>query len=366
MINILVNGLTRTFGGIESLFYAILQYADKDKYHFDFLCFENVAARKDEFEKLGSNVYFIPRPGKDYKGYKKGLENVFKKNKYDIYHVNLTRYKPDYDIKVAKRNGCKIIIHSHLTGINKSEKPIYTFMRYAEFAFYKRPVVKMADLLMACSKNAAKYLFGNLPCHILYNGIDYTQYQYSDKNRNLIRQEFQLSDDDILFGNVGRLTFQKNQEFLIDVFSQVHSRNDKTKLVIVGDGEKYNVLKKCVKEHNLSNAVILTGNRSDVGKILSAFDCFVLPSIREALPISLIEAQVNGLKCIVSDNITHEVDISDIKRVNIIGDATKDWMVALSAVQPRLINHSNRTVDEKFRIERCVDDLESTYERLAL
>lgn len=364
MINILVNGLTRTFGGIESLFYSVIQNVDKEQFHFDFLCFENTAARADDFKKLGSNVIYIPRPGKNYVSYKRALDQVFENNKYDIYHVNLTRYKPDYDIKVAKLSGCKIIIHSHLTGINKAKNPIYTIMRHLEFLVYRKPVIKRADLLMACSEDAGHYLFGKLPFNILYNGIDYTKFYYSQSNRNTIRKEFHINDDEILFGNVGRLTIQKNQAFLLQVFKSVYEKNKKVKLLIVGDGERRSELQAYINDNNLSKAVILTGNRSDVGKILSALDCFVLPSIREALPISLIEAQVNGLKCIISNNITYEVDISEITRVSIRGDVLQDWVDLLLSIGKRNNSNEKNNIEEKFMIERCVKNLEAAYMRL--
>lgn len=364
MINILVNGLTRTFGGIESLFYSIVKYSDRSKFHFDFLCFEKHAERAEDFEKLGSKIYYIPRPGENYFDYKQTLNSLFNEKKYDVYHVNLTRYKPDYDIKMAKRSGCKIVIHSHLTGINKSKNPIYTGIRYLEFLVYKKPVIKMADCLLACSNDAGKYLFGHLKYNIIYNGVNYEDYLFSLENRKSVRREFNIKKGEILIGNVGRLTIQKNQIYLLDMFRKVIRSSKKYKLMIVGEGERNKELKKYINDYNLEDYVIMAGNRNDVGRLLSAFDCFVLPSIREALPISLIEAQINGLQCIVTENITREVDISNIIRIGIGNENLTKWSKSILNITLPRENYICAEQDDKFCITRCIENFGRLYERL--
>lgn len=83
---------------------------------------------------------------------------------------------------------------------------------------------------------------------------------------------------------------------------------------------------KMIQEKSLENRVLITGFRSDIDEILSALDIFVLPSKYEGLPISTIEAQTNGLTCLVSENVPNSVNLTgNVEFLPVDADSTELW-----------------------------------------
>ncbi len=76
-------------------------------------------------------------------------------------------------------------------------------------------------------------------------------------------------------------------------------------------GEEKNKIENEAKKLNIDSRIFFLGIRNDVGELLSAMDLFILPSIYEGAPLSLIEAQTNGIDAIVTSNISKEVFIND-------------------------------------------------------
>ena len=141
---------------------------------------------------------------------------------------------------------------------------------------------------------------------VVYNGINVERFQSVPESKNDIRNSLGLKDDDFVIGHVGRFTYPKNHVFIIDVFNQVVKHNTKAKLLLVGTGELKAIIKKQVSNLRLSDNVLFLDQRSDIERILKAMDVFLFPSHYEGLPVSLIEAQAAGLKCVTSTNVTEE------------------------------------------------------------
>ncbi|OZG49203.1 glycosyl transferase family 1 [Bombiscardovia coagulans] len=202
----------------------------------------------------------------------------------------------------------KIFVHAHNTQPTVNGK-----VKLLHYLF--RPVLNLcADTELACSKAAALYLFGESKYQkftIIKNGIDTEHFTYNEHARQRIRKELGIDDDIKLIGNVGRMTKQKNQELLIEAFAKVHKQIPKSCLLILGDGDLADQLKKQCHELSIADSVIFAGNQSDTAPYYSAMDLFVFPSIHEGLPISLIEAQTTGLPVLVSQSVTREVAITD-------------------------------------------------------
>ena len=97
---------------------------------------------------------------------------------------------------------------------------------------------------------------------------------------------------------VGRLTKQKNQELLINAFSEIHSKYPQYKLYIYGDGELYSELNNLVKQLSIDDSVVFAGNVPNVHEMISTAEMFVLPSNYEGLSNALLEAMIMGIPCI--------------------------------------------------------------------
>jgi glycosyltransferase involved in cell wall biosynthesis len=136
--------------------------------------------------------------------------------------------------------------------------------------------------------------------------------------REAVRSKLGIGDEDVLIGNVGRLTGQKNQSALIDILAEIRSREKngtvgkdrrgEYRLILIGDGEDREMLEKKAEILKVGDSVPFTGAVDNVADYLQAIDVAAMPSRYEGLAIAAIEAQAAGLPCVTADTFSHEVD----------------------------------------------------------
>lgn len=132
-----------------------------------------------------------------------------------------------------------------------------------------------------------------------------------------------------MIGTVGRLSKEKNHRLLIDSLPEILIRHPDAVLMLVGDGALHNDLEDQARQLGVNNSVLFVGSQKDVQAYLSAFDVFAFPSLYEGLSLSLLEAQFNGLPCVVSDGVSREAFISTNLRVVSLDDEPA-WSSAIS------------------------------------
>ena len=121
-----------------------------------------------------------------------------------------------------------------------------------------------------------------------------------------------MNDDDILIGNIGRMEKQKNQLFLIEVFKKLYEKNDKYKLLIIGEGKLETKIKNKISKYQLENVTYIKKRIKNVNEYMMAMDIFALPSLYEGLGIVLIEGQASGLKCFTTlDTVAKETNLTN-------------------------------------------------------
>lgn len=305
-------------GGAETLIMNIYRNIDRTKVQFDFLLHNpERTAYEDEIESLGGRIYHIPRfLGYNKLSYDKELKVFLDAHpEFTIIHDHLMD-SAEETFKIAKKLGRITVAHSHAV------EEVKTPLDYARFLF-RRNLYKYADVRLACSKEAGLWLYRNKKDFIIINnGIDTEKYRFSEELRREKRNELGITPETILVSNVGRLVEGKNHRRLIDIFALFHQANEDSKLMITGAGELEDVLKKKVKDKGLENNITFTGERSDIPALLAASDIFLFPSLSEGLGIVLVEAQAEGLPCVLSSNIPEEVDLipSLVNRVSLDED----------------------------------------------
>lgn len=304
-----LGGLNR--GGAETMVMNLYRNIDRNKIQFDFIKHtESKCAYDDEIKELGGRIYSIPK----YKvynhfQYKKAWNNFLKKHpEYKIIHGHVRSTATIY-LKIAKKYGLYTIAHSHSTSSGKGIKAIIKNMLQFRIRY-------IADFFMGCSQDANEWLFGKKianseKCFVLPNAIEVEKYKYNEEIARKIKAEFNIKNDEIVVGHIGRFSYMKNHKFLIEIFEKL-CKTENCKLLLVGDGELKNDIQNIVKNKHLENKVIFTGVRSDVNEILQAMDIFVMPSIFEGLPVTLIEAQASGVPSLIANTITKEVDITPL------------------------------------------------------
>jgi len=330
MDRILVFGMTENPGGVESFIVNYYRNIDRKKIQFDFLCNSHEAvAYEDELIKLGGRTFHITARSKDRATYKKELENVFRNHasEWSVIWVNVCSLANIDYLKVAKKYGIKKrIIHSH-NSQNMDGK-----LRVLLHKWNKRSIGKYATDFWACSEDAAHWFYSDelmKRAVVIHNAIDVERMKFDEEKRKAIREQYHIENKYVI-GNIGRLHFQKNQAFAIDVFNEYHKKNSDSVLVLVGQGEDEGKLKNQVNNLGLRDFVIFAGVQKDIQGWLSAFDLFLFPSKFEGLSVVAMEAQANGVpiygskgvipaEVVVNDNfITLELNIGVTKWAEIM------------------------------------------------
>lgn len=301
-IKVLEFEITENMGGVESLLCSIDRKIDKNKFQIDFIA-NHPAKYQKELKELGSNIYLLPSVF-NYEKYKKRLNNILDRH-YDIVHFNKNSLANSLPLYIVNRHEShpKIILHSHNTAPTRSTPGLKSLHKLNKLLVNNIPNYKIA-----CSKEAEKWMFNkNNKVEIINNGIDIAKFQFSENKRQLIRQKYDIGDDTVLIGNVGRFNQQKNHVGIVNIFEKINRLNANTKLMLIGEGKEKEKIIHLVNEKKLDKKVIFVGNTSHVDEYLSAMDIFLMPSLYEGLPIAAVEAQTSGLLTFVSDNISDEV-----------------------------------------------------------
>ncbi len=356
----IIGGMNRC--GAETFLMNVYREIDKDRFDFYFLCYDkNVKYDyEDEINTLGGKIISIPSLKKvGVKKFISSLQETMKDNKFDVIHAH-TYYNSALPLYVARRSKIPIrIVHSHTTlSEYKSSliKKAYNFLS-------KIIIDKNANMFLACSEDAGKSLFfRNRKIIIIKNGINLNQFKFSEKARKKIREKFKIKQNEVLIGHIGRFEEEKNHIFLIQIFKCLLQKNKNYKLMLLGNGKELNNIKKLCKENQLQNKILFLGNVSNVSEIINAFDLFVFPSLFEGLGIVLIEAQANGLKCITSNKVPKEADISGKTQFLSLEDGCESWVNSI--LNTNIEREKINTIHFNYDIKDTVNILVEIYNQL--
>lgn len=307
-------------GGLETMLMNYYRHIDRNKVQFDFLVHrQEHFDYDDEIEELGGKIYRLPRLNPWSHSYIKALRAFFYEHtEYKIVHSHIDCMSA-IPLKEARRAGIPIrIAHSHSSNQDKNFK-------YYLKLYYKSKISNYATNLFACSIEAGEWMFGKHSFSVLANAINSEQYIYNEDKRYKVREELGLRDT-LVIGHVGRFSEVKNHTFLVDIFNEIYKKNKAVKLLLVGDGQKFLETKEKVRRLQLTNAVVFTGIRTDVTDVLQAMDVFVLPSLYEGLPVTMIEAQASGLPCVISDKVPIECKKTDLVYQIGLNESVEEWV----------------------------------------
>lgn len=345
-------------GGIETLLMNLYRNLDKEKFQFDFLVHhKDIGAYDNEIISLGGKIYYFSvMDDKNIFKYIKDLFCFFKKHQeYKIVHGHMASLAFIY-FGVAKICGIKIrIAHSH------GDSYLKTLKGYAKFVLFKLTKF-FSTYNLACSNNAGRYLFNKKPFTVFHNAINVEEFSFNKNLRDEYRKLFDIGEDEIVFGHIGRFNLQKNHIFLIDVFNEIFKIYKKSKLFLVGDGELKKEIIKYIENKECKNQIYLLGVREDTNALYQMFDCFLMPSLFEGLPVVGIEAQAADLPCFFSSNITKEVRISKKCFFYSLEIGSKQWakdiMKNLSFERQ---NNENIISEAGYNIKTNINYLEKLY-----
>ncbi len=354
-----VNGNIMKRGGIEAFMMNYFRHFDREKMHIDFIVHGyDKGVYDDEILTAGSKIYHVPTKSKHPIRYSQELKKIFSEGNYDIVHSHLDAMS-GWVLKIAKECGIPVrIAHSHNTDhltTNSLKRMINDFS--------KKEIRKYATVKFACSVAAGKWLYGSEDFIVINNAIEIERFAFDNAKRNELREKYNL-DECFVIGHVGRFDYQKNQEFLIPVLKNVIEKRNNVKLVFVGTGDTQENVQQLVEQNDLTNDVLFMGSRNDVNEFYNMFDVFVLPSRFEGLGIVAIEAQTNGLHCLLSKCIPREAEISKgVSFLNINDEA--DWVKhLLNENGERVIWGEEAAITHGYDIKTEATKLENLYIKL--
>lgn len=318
-------------GGVETFITGIYPFIDKEKYAIDFLITRKEEVNdprgyyEDDLLRQGAKIYRIASKSKNPIRAYMDLKKMFKEHQeYEIFHIN-DGGGAAFPLWIARKNSaCQCIVHSH----NASSK---RWKQNAVMQFCRKYVTSHAKCI-CCSENAGNWMFGKKSGYeILHNGIDTERFRFDEQKRRMIREKNAIGESDLVIGHVGRFNIQKNHTFLVDIFGHIVQKEPQAKLLLVGTGELQGEIQGKVRELGLEDNVIFAGNTKAVDCYLAAMDVFLFPSLFEGFAIAHLEAQCNGLPCIMSDTISRECKVTDLVRMLSLDEPSSVWAEAVRA-----------------------------------
>lgn len=270
---------------------------------------------RKQIEACGCKVVEFPNRRKEPWKYFLALARFIKKNHISVIHAHGNSATLAVEMVAGCLGGCKKrIANSHNTKCNqvKADKLL-------------RPVfnVFFTDGL-ACGEAAGKWLFGNREFETLANGRDVEKYKFNAETRKNIRASLGIKNE-LAIGHVGGFVEQKNHRFLVEIYRELRKLDPDCRLFMIGDGPLQPEIKKLCDELN----VTFTGAIDNIPEYLNAMDGMLLPSLFEGLPLVVVEWQINGLPCIVSDVVTQESGFTDLIKFESLKSSSMVWATDL-------------------------------------
>lgn len=261
--------------------------------------FKDEPERMDDLSVAFNNVEVLPSRRKSTLKYCFELYITLKKRKYEIVHIHANSSTVLIEIVITLIAGIRhVVLHSHNS---TCENKLF-------HKLFKRFLPLLSSYSYACSELAGDWMFTSA-YEVLNNGIETEKYRYSNVHRKKLHQKIGITDQ-VVIGHVGHFTNQKNHTFMVDVFRELTYLSNNVHLLLIGEGPLKTDIIDVINNYNLKEKVTLLEKRRDVNELLSAMDIFILPSHFEGLPLSGIEAQAAGLPCVVSQNISRELNVS--------------------------------------------------------
>ncbi len=213
-----------------------------------------------------------------------------------------------------------------------------------------------------------------MPIHI--NLAPYIKTEMSKKDE--IRKKWGFKKDDNIYISVGRLAPIKNQKLFIDLLAYTKSQGVSVKGILVGKGESESELKSyaqsleildvCLDGIDADKDLSFAGERTDINELLWLSDLFVLTSLNEGTPLTLLEAQAAGLPILSTDvgGVRGIVDVKNTARLNATNDVVGMYKNAmdLGKCSPELLKYRQKKIVDRFDLSQKKKKVQKFYTRL--
>ncbi len=331
-------------GGIENFVMNLYRLADRTKIQFDFLYFTKEKTDfDDEILSMGGRIFSVCARHESFRRHNKELKALFACHpEWKTVHIHNSHAMCITDAKIAAAAGRCVAVHSHNSFA--AHGLLHRFFRLFLHRYTHR--------FFACSDLAATWMFSKSTnqkgaVELIKNGIPLKKFAPDRDARARVRLELGIAEDALVLGHVGRLTEAKNHSFLLDIFHDTLKCIPDARLLIVGGGELEADIRKKADLLGLTDRVIFTGNSTRPHEMLQAMDIFVFPSIYEGFPLTLVEAQANGLPCLVSTAVTAQSLLTPSALHIPLTSSVKPWVDAILELSRNIQKRDNFDILQK-------------------
>lgn len=298
-MRVLMSGMSGSKGGKETYIVGMTRELVKLGDTVDFLTVDDPMAYEDEMASLGCEIHHIPRRSEHPVGHRRAISRVLGSSQFDVIWSHKTTLSSIEDLEIAKSAAVPVrIVHSHCTE-NMGGK-----LTALMHAMNRRRIHRFATSFYACTQRAGKYFFQvGTDYQVVNNAFYVEKYLFDENARDKMRKDLGIGKDAFVLCHVGRFSPEKNHQKIIRVFANICANRNNAMLLLCGDGPTKQAMEDLAAGLGIADNVLFLGVVDDIPSILSASDVLIFPSFHEGLPYALLEAQANGLPCVVSDSI---------------------------------------------------------------
>ncbi|MDR2977518.1 MAG: glycosyltransferase [Streptococcaceae bacterium] len=377
MKKILIFGPTEHQGGIESFIelvisqlkgkaeFTIIQFTENEIVHSDYI-------RKSKLANIVKLEFKTGIKGKLSFFNKKLMKNFLSKNHFDVLHINENSPASFWLAKIALHNKIKVIYEAHnsfATPIKFNYTPRF-LLKWIRFN-QKRKLNRLNIVPVAVSDLAAKSMFyKNKEVVFIWNSIDTDKFEFSEIDRETLRNQMNISLDSKVGMFAARFVSQKNIFRALHIAEESISRGVLDFFVFIGDGvlsKDFNGELSKLSE-KISTKILYLGKKDNIGRWYSFADLFLMTSFYEGFPFTVVEAQASGLPTILSDSVTKQVKCTDLLTYYSLEKGNAEWVSTISKVfeiesnRYERINYSKVVHNSKFSIENFKASLIELYQ----
>lgn len=358
-----------SIGGGQVHVLMLAKYLDRDEFDISIAC-KGQGYLVDEALKSGIKVISIAMDNRLRLKTFREVTRMLRKSKFDIIHTHggTAGFWGRIGSFVAGTPAIRIHSYHGMHYLTKN----HSFPRYLKTV--DRLLLSVTNnVVCVCSSDYKKGLESGIANQkkavIIPCGIEVEKFTTLSRN-NVLRAESGIRESDILFGSVGRLHVQKGQRYLLEAFQYVKSKHTHVWLWIVGEGELRGELEKLAKDYGVHDSVRFLGARANIPEILSAIDVFVLPSLWEGQPITILEALAAG-KPVIATSVDGISDILVNGRNALLVPAkdpdslaaAMNRMIRDVGLRTRISAAARETVSDKFTAEKMAEQFGVLYQK---
>jgi glycosyltransferase involved in cell wall biosynthesis len=273
----------------------------RDDYDISYVCLDDTGDLAETLEREGFSVHVLARkPGVDL-SLVSDFSRFLHTQEIDLIHAH--QYAPFFYSSLARgfwRTSPPILFTEH--------GRMYPDFRRLKRCLLNRLILKKFDRVVAVGGNVKDALVSNewIPAsriQVIYNGVSVEKYNrvLNETERFGIRRKEGVVDSSPVIIQVARLNALKDHRTSVHAMSHIVARIPNAVLWIVGEGEQRKSIEEEVAALGLGGNIRLLGNRYDVAELLFASDAFILTSVSEGIPLTLIEAMLSGVPCVCTD-----------------------------------------------------------------